>query len=117
MILAGEIFMLAGTVFVLLAGIGALRFRDVYSRMHTAAKAPTLGLLLIAIGLGLIEQSVSVTVTLTLVVLLYLFTGPVGVHVLGRAVHGANPPDVDVRDDLLEANQSVEPGEELRQRD
>ena len=34
----------------MIGGIGAVRFRDLYSRMHAAAKAPTLGLVLVAIG-------------------------------------------------------------------
>jgi len=39
-----------GGALVLLAGVGVLRFEDLYSRMHAATKAPTLGALLIGVA-------------------------------------------------------------------
>ena len=47
------IFMLAGSMFCLLAAVGILRLPDLYTRMHAASKAGTMGagLLLAAIAI------------------------------------------------------------------
>ena len=49
-----SILLVAGTVFSVLAALGLLRLPDVYTRMHAASKAGTVGsgLLLIAAGIG-----------------------------------------------------------------
>lgn len=92
--------MLLGSVFVMLAGIGTLRFRDVYARMHPAAKGPTLGLILVAIGAALELRSLAVTLALGLVVVLQFLAAPVGTHLLGRAVHQRLPMQIDTIDEL-----------------
>ena len=97
---AGEVLMILGACFALLAAIGIHRFPDVYSRMHAAAKSPTLGLLLVAIGAGLRLHSVSATVTLVLVVVLQLITAPVATNVTARAVHLRNSVPLDGVDEL-----------------
>ena len=44
------IFMITGSLLTMIGGIGVVRFRDLMSRVHAAAKAPTLGLMLMAVG-------------------------------------------------------------------
>jgi multicomponent Na+:H+ antiporter subunit G len=83
----GELLVLIGAVFVLLAGIGVLRFDDVYARMHPGSKAPTLGLLLAASGAALVIRSAAAVAALVLVVVLQFLTGPVGAHLVGRSAH------------------------------
>jgi len=85
--LAGNIIMVIGACFALLAGLGVHRFPDAYSRMHAAAKSPTLGLIIVAIGAVLSIRTFAATVTLLLVVVLQLLTSPVATHVAARAVH------------------------------
>ena len=63
------------------------KFRDPYSRMHAAAKSPTLGLVLVAIGAGLTIRSFAASLTLILVVVLQLLTSPIATHLVSRAVH------------------------------
>src|SRR5690606_19635806 len=48
--LVAEVLVVLGGLFVLLAGVGVLRLKDVYARMHAATKAPTLGVALIVLG-------------------------------------------------------------------
>lgn len=79
--------LVAGALFALLAGIGVHKFRDPYSRMHAAAKSPTLGLVLVAVGAGLRVRTFEAIATLVLVVILQLLTSPVGTHLAARAVH------------------------------
>ena len=100
----GGICLIAGALFALLAGIGVHKFRDPYSRMHAAAKSPTLGLILVSIGAALLIRTFEATATVFLVVVLQLLTSPVGTHLAGRAVHlrvdvPQDGPDELTRDD------------------
>lgn len=42
--------MIVGTFFMVVTGIGLLRFPDVYTRMHAAGKAGTVGVALLILG-------------------------------------------------------------------
>jgi multisubunit Na+/H+ antiporter MnhG subunit len=44
---------LAGSLFILIASIGLIRFKDIYSRMHVTTKASSFGIMLILIGVSL----------------------------------------------------------------
>lgn len=94
------VFLVAGSTFVLLAGIGVVRFRDIYPRMHTAAKAPTLGILLVSVGVAIEVSSVMTSLLLVLVVVLQLIAGPVGAHLIGRSVYHRLRPPLDGIDEL-----------------
>ena len=83
----GNVLMVLGALFALVAGIGVHRFPDAYSRMHAAAKSPTLGLVLVALGAGLRLGTLLAAGTLALVVVLQMLTSPIGTHVAARAVH------------------------------
>jgi multicomponent Na+:H+ antiporter subunit G len=96
----GEILMILGSCFALLAAIGIHRFPDVYSRMHAAAKSPTLGLVLVALGAGVRIWTLAATTTLVLVVVLQLLTAPVATNVTARAVHLTTRVPLDGDDEL-----------------
>lgn len=99
----GGIALIAGSVFVLLAGVGVVRFDDVFARMHSAAKGPTLGLLLTGLGTALILRTLAATVTVVLVLILQLIAGPVGSHVIGRSVYLRGDSDLGT-DELADAD-------------
>jgi multicomponent Na+:H+ antiporter subunit G len=84
---AGGVLLMIGAGFALIAGIGVNRFTDPYSRMHTAAKSPTLGLILVVIGASLQTRSWPAVCIFILVAVLQLLTSPVSTHVAARAVH------------------------------
>ncbi len=98
--IVGGIFMVVGALFTMIGGIGVIRFGDLMSRVHAAAKAPTLGLLLVAIGAAIEIGSAEAIVTLGLVVVLQLLTSPVATHVLARASYGQVDLALDGDDDL-----------------
>jgi multicomponent Na+:H+ antiporter subunit G len=105
-LLAG-ILILLGAVFTMLAGIGTLRFDDVYARMHPAAKGPTLGLLLVALGAAIELRELGPILALALVVVLQFLAAPLGAHLLGRAIHISlplRPDEVDELSDDLRAS-------------
>lgn len=97
---AGGVALIAGALFALLAGIGVHKFKDPYSRMHAAAKSPTLGLMLVALGAGLRIRTFEAIATLALVAILQVLTSPVGTHLAGRAVHLRVKVPLDGPDEL-----------------
>lgn len=100
-IVAG-VFMIVGGLLTMIGGIGVIRFGDLMSRVHAAAKAPTLGLILVAIGAAIEIGTSEAVVTLVLVVVLQLLTSPVATHVLARASYGQVAIELDGDDDLAE---------------
>ncbi|KAA5607395.1 hypothetical protein F1188_01110 [Roseospira marina] len=80
-------FIIGGGVFSLLSGIGVVRFPDVFTRMHAASLADTLGAGLIILGL-LLQAGIGadlVGVKLILILVFLLFTSPVVTHALAQA--------------------------------
>ncbi|MFI5836195.1 monovalent cation/H(+) antiporter subunit G [Micromonospora sp. NPDC051300] len=94
---AAGVCLVAGALLSLAAGVALVRFPDVLSRMHAAAKPQVLGLLLVLLGCALrLRSGVDVT-TLVLVGMFQLATAPVAAHMVGRAAY----PHDDIRRDLL----------------
>ena len=83
------VFLLTGSAFVLLAGVGLHRFDDVFSRIHAATKAVTFGVILVAVGASLQLTTAADIVRLVLAVGLQLVGSPVGSHILARAAYHA----------------------------
>ena len=69
------------------AGVGALRFPDVLTRLHAATKPQVLGLLLIAIAVGIELQSWAVVAFLVPVLVIQFATAPLSAHMVGRQAY------------------------------
>ena len=104
-VIAG-LFMVLGAALVLIAGIGVARSWSIYARMHSVAIAPTLGVTSVAVGLALSIRSTTAYVTAFLVVILLLVTGPVGSHLLTRAVYRQRQSALDIVDELARDESS-----------
>lgn len=102
MVFFGELLLVIGSAFMLLGGIGIVRFDDVYARMHSSAKAPALGMILIAIGAGFSLQSSAAWAALALVVSTLIITAPISAHITARAVHERESFGIDVVDELAD---------------
>jgi len=94
---ASVVCLLGGAFLVLAAGVGALRFPDLLSRMHAGTKPQVLGLVLVLVGLGLRLRSGGAVWALVLVAVFGLLTAPVAAHMVGRAGYRTGK----VREDLL----------------
>ena len=107
----GEVLVLGGAAFVLLAAVGTLRFSDVFARMHALAKASTLGLLLVLLGAAVSLDHPNDITSLLLAAGLHLVTSPVGANMISRATYFAEgiPYGIDTIDDLSESKQSLDP--------
>ena len=97
--------LLIGVALALLAGLGLLRFPDVFSRMHAATKPATLGLLCVVVGAALQMDDGSDAVKLLLVGAFQFLTAPVAAHMIGRAAYRSGTGDLDglVVDELKDA--------------
>lgn len=83
--IASGLCLLGGSLLVLAAGVGVLRFPDLLARMHAGTKPQVLGLVLFLIGLALRLRSGGAVWALVLVALFQMLTAPVAAHLVGRA--------------------------------
>ncbi|MDX3928838.1 MAG: monovalent cation/H(+) antiporter subunit G [Shinella sp.] len=83
------LMLLVGGIFTFLAAVGILRLPDVYTRMHAASKAGTVGsgLMLIAAGLHSGEPATFARAFAGFV--FFILTAPVAAHLVARAAHQA----------------------------
>jgi multicomponent Na+:H+ antiporter subunit G len=100
-ILAG-LLLIAGAIFVLLAAVGLWRLPDIYSRMHAASKAGTLGSGLMLIALAVHAGDTSTTSRAIAGVVFFLLTAPISAHLLAKAAYavGYRLTDQTVIDEL-----------------
>lgn len=96
------VLLVAGSVFSLLAAIGVLRFPDLYTRMHAASKAGTIGsgLLLFAAGLYSLEFGVFLRAVAGFA--FFVLTAPLSAHLLAKAAHatGHKLHDISTVDEM-----------------
>lgn len=108
--LATAVLVVTGGVFTLLAAVGVVRLPDVYTRMHAASKAGTVGsgLMLLAAGLHSLEGAVLARAVAG--VAFFLLTAPVAAHLVARAAHraGYRPTRLTVLDEMAEARRRAE---------
>ena len=101
----GEVALLAGSLLILLAAIGVVRFPDPLTRIHALAKASTAGVSLALLGIALTLSRVNDVMSLLFATALQAATNPVASTLLTRAIYGAEgiPSEVDRVDDLAAA--------------
>ena len=92
MTIAASVFLLLGSVLTLLAGIGILRFPDVFTRANAATKAAGLGIACLLLGAGLWIGTWEAGIKLGLAAVLQFITAPVSGHVMGRAAYRSGAP-------------------------
>lgn len=96
-----------GVFFIFVASLGVLKLPDVYSRMHAASKASSLGMGLILIGAALEFGSIDAIVKCVLTLIFIFLTTPIAAHMLGRAAYlsGAKTWERTRIDELKEIHQ------------
>ncbi|AJY47245.1 monovalent cation/H(+) antiporter subunit G [Martelella endophytica] len=102
-----SVLMLGGSAFALTAAIGILRLPDLYTRMHAASKAGTVGAGLIFLAVGIHSGDIPTFVRALAGILFFILTAPISAHLLARAAHEIGYPlyektvldDLDSRDD------------------
>jgi len=82
-----EALVLVGAGLTLLAGVGVVRFPDVFTRMHALTKASALGFLLVLLGAATALRDANTVTSLVLAALLQLVTLPVGSNLLAQSTY------------------------------
>ncbi|NUS69287.1 MAG: monovalent cation/H(+) antiporter subunit G [Ensifer adhaerens] len=83
------VLLVVGAIFSLLAAIGIVRFPDLYTRMHAASKAGTIGsgLLLLAAGVHSLDPAILIRALAGF--FFFVLTAPISAHLLAKAAHQA----------------------------
>ncbi|MEZ5872381.1 MAG: monovalent cation/H(+) antiporter subunit G [Nitratireductor sp.] len=84
--LAG-ILIIIGSFFALTSALGLIRLPDVYSRMHAASKAGTMGSGLMMIALALVSDDLATVTRAVAGVIFFLLTAPIAAHLLAKAAY------------------------------
>ena len=97
-----SLFLLVGSILMLLAAIGALRMPDLPMRMHATTKAGALGSGLIMVAVAILFGDTAVSARVLAIIVFIMLTAPVAAHVLARAGYFVGVPlwDKILRDDL-----------------
>ena len=103
----GEAVIVVGCFLTLLAGIGVLRFGDVFERMHALTKASAPGLILVLVGAALLLPNINDVTTLALAAFLQVLTLPVAANLIAGATYRAKdvPLRIDTVDELRHDEQ------------
>jgi multicomponent Na+:H+ antiporter subunit G len=96
------VFLIVGAIFSLTATIGVLRFPDVYTRLHAAAKAGPVGagFVLLAVAIAALDPPTALRAIIG--ILFLILTAPVAAHLLARAAYlvGVAPDTLTKINDL-----------------
>ena len=92
---------LVGVFFLIMGGVGLVRFPDFYTRMHAAGKCDTLGVLLVLIGLAVYEGLSLASAKILLIAVFMFLTSPTATHAVARAAftHSVRPWTAEERTD------------------
>ena len=83
------VLLIVGAIFSLLAAIGILRFPDLYTRMHAASKAGTIGSGLLLLAAGVHSLDVAILIRALAGFFFFVLTAPISAHLLAKAAHQA----------------------------
>jgi multicomponent Na+:H+ antiporter subunit G len=93
---------LAGAFFILVAAIGLVRFKDLYSRLHAGTKAPSFGIFMLVLGVSIYFNNPVVYLKgLFIVVFIYL-TAPLAAHAIVKSYEGKTENEKDSSSDKHE---------------
>ncbi len=81
----GVCLVLSGVIVMALAVRGTFRFKYVLSRMHAAAMADTLGILLVLSGLMVLSGLTALSLKMLSVIIFMWMASPVMSHLIARA--------------------------------
>ncbi|MBN1301952.1 MAG: monovalent cation/H(+) antiporter subunit G [Melioribacteraceae bacterium] len=81
------IFLMVGSLFILLAGVGLVKLPDLYTRMSATTKASTLGVGIILIGTAFFFGDVGITSRVIAIIFFLLLTAPIAAHMIARAAY------------------------------
>ncbi|TPW26682.1 monovalent cation/H(+) antiporter subunit G [Pararhizobium mangrovi] len=102
--IVASILILVGAIFAFSAAVGLVRLPDLYTRMHAASKAGSVGSGLMLVAVAVYSQDLGIATRALAGVVFFLLTAPISAHLLAKAAHsvGYRLDKVSVYDDLQE---------------
>ncbi|MBL4598120.1 MAG: monovalent cation/H(+) antiporter subunit G [Rhizobiaceae bacterium] len=87
------VFLIGGSVCVIIGSIGTTRFPDFWSRLHAASITDSAGMILLILGMCLQAGFTLITVKLIIIGIFLFITGPTTTHAVANAawVSGLRP--------------------------
>ncbi len=79
--------LVGGSAFALVASIGLLRLPDLFTRMHAASKAGTVGSGLLLLAAGLHAGDLAIFFRALAGFLFFILTAPISAHLLAKTAH------------------------------
>lgn len=98
-----------GVLVMLISMVGILRLPDVYTRMHAASKASTIGISCLMIAAGIYYPDY--LSRMIVLVVLFFITSPISTATMARAAYRVATPDENFMlnyDDLAQSQQPAE---------
>ena len=80
-----EVVVLCGSLLILVAGFGVLRFQPALGRLHALTKASTLGVVLVLLGAAVASDRPNDWTSLVLAAILQLATSPISATLISRS--------------------------------
>lgn len=80
------IFLFLGSFMIVVASFGIVKMPDIYTRMHVATKAGTVGIGFILLAVAFYFSDLAVTSLVVGTLLFVGLTAPVAAHILGKAM-------------------------------
>jgi multicomponent Na+:H+ antiporter subunit G len=99
----GELLALLGATLVLLSAVGVVRFTTSLARLHSLAKASTLGILLILAGAAANLRDLNDLTSVVLAAALHLLAAPPASNMLSRATYLSQGLSGNARDERAAA--------------
>lgn len=82
-----SVLLICGTFFMCIAGIGLVRFPDLYVRMSATTKAATFGVGFNLLAAAIHFETLGVQMRAIAAIFFILLTAPVAAHIIGRAAY------------------------------
>lgn len=76
-----------GTLFMLISALGIFRLPDVFTRMHAAGKAATLGVSCLLLSTGLFFHAEGQLLRMIALIVLFFVTAPIATTTMARAAY------------------------------
>jgi len=103
--------LIVGSLFCAVAGLGILRFPDVYTRLHAGSKAGPLGAGLILLAVAFASEDWAIAARCVLGVIFLVGTTPLSAHLLARSAlrSGVAPESSTSIDNSVGSQMSNDP--------
>jgi multicomponent Na+:H+ antiporter subunit G len=86
------VLMIIGAIFMLIGGLGVVRFPDLYMRISASTKASTLGVSFSLLGLAVHFNEFGITMRAMATIAFVVITAPLAAHLISRSAYSAGVP-------------------------